>query len=98
MEMIFKALADKNRRMIITLLKDKELNVGDIQKYFKIGQATISSHLAVLRKAEILNIRVSGRERYYSLNKEAFGKFVEKINNFVDMDRMKIIKKDIVVR
>jgi len=98
MDKIFRALSDRNRRMIVTLLKNRELKVTEILSYLSIGQATVSSHLSVLRKAGLVEVRVSGRERFYSLNKAEFLKFAEVINKFVDREKSKILEKDIVIR
>jgi len=98
MDKIFRALSDRNRRMIVTLLKNREMKVTEILSFLSIGQATVSSHLSVLKKAGLVQVRVFGRERFYSLNKAEFFKFAEVINKFVDQEKSKILEKDIVVR
>ena len=47
----FKALSDPIRREILVLLKDKRLSVGEIKDHFDITGATLSYHLAQLKKA-----------------------------------------------
>lgn len=88
MDKIFKALADTNRRKILTLLKKKDMSVNEILKYFQIGQATISSHLAILRKSNLVNVKKSERLRIYSINKEVLNKFVLEMNRFADVVMM----------
>ena len=61
MDKIFKALADRNRRRILTLLNENEMSVNDMLKSFEIGQATLSNHLAVLRKADLVKSKVKGK-------------------------------------
>jgi len=82
MDKIFKAMADKNRRKIITLLRNKELSVNELLKDFDISQATLSSHLAILRKANLVAFKVLGKQRIYGLNKEVFFSFVAELNRF----------------
>ncbi len=83
MDKIFKALADRNRRKILTLLKDKDKTVSELLKDFDIGQATLSSHLSVLRKAQLVDFRVDGKLRIYRLNRDLLFAFAENMRKFV---------------
>jgi len=83
MDKIFKALADKNRRKILTLLRDGEKTVNEILKDFDIGQATLSSHLAVLRKAKLVDFKINGKLRIYRLNKDLLVAFAENMRKFI---------------
>ena len=96
MDKIFKALADKNRRIIITLLKNKELSVNELLKYFDITQATLSNHLAILRKAELVNFKVAGKKRIYVLNENNFGRFIAELNKFIGFKEQNKISELIV--
>ena len=95
MDKIFKALADTNRRKILTLLKKKDMSVNEILRYFHIGQATISSHLAILRKSNLVNVKKNERLRIYSINKEVLSKFVLEMNKFADVV---IVSDEIIMR
>ncbi len=83
MDKIFKALADKNRRKILTLLKDREKTVSELLRDFDIGQATLSSHLAVLRKAQLVDFKINGKLRIYRLNYDLLVAFAENMRKFV---------------
>ena len=83
MDKIFKALADQNRRKILTLLKDNDKTVTELLKDFNIGQATLSSHLAILRKAQLVDFKVSGKLRIYRMNKDLLFAFAENMRKFV---------------
>ena len=83
MDKIFKALADKNRRKILTLLKNGDLSVNELLKNFEIGQATLSSHLSILRKSQLVEYKVLGKQRIYRLNKELLVAFAENMRRFV---------------
>jgi DNA-binding transcriptional ArsR family regulator len=54
MDSIFKALADKNRRKILELLKQKDMSVSELLKHFKITQASLSHHLDILKRANLV--------------------------------------------
>ena len=65
----FKALSDPARRDILEMLKNKPLSAGEIAKQFDMTQATVSYHLKVLKKADL--IRENNRKKnfiYYELN------------------------------
>ena len=83
MDKIFKAMADINRRKILTLLKDKEMSVNELLKNFEITQATLSNHLSILRKAKLVQNRILGKQRIYRLNMEPLEIFTKNINKFI---------------
>lgn len=84
MDKIFKSLADVNRRKILTILKDRDLTVGEILKFLDIKQATLSSHLAILRKAGLVQFSIRGKQRIYKLDGETLNSFVKILNGFVE--------------
>lgn len=59
------------RREILWLLWDRELPAGEIAAAFEVGAPTISSHLAVLRDAGLVTMRVDGNFRRYRARREA---------------------------
>ena len=64
----FKALSDPVRRDILVLLKKGRLSAGEIGSHFDMTGATISYHLNILKKAELV---FENREKnfiYYELN------------------------------
>lgn len=68
MNNIFKALNDPIRRKIIELLKDKDMNVGEIFKNFNITMPTLSHHLDILKRADVVRSEKKGQYVIYSLN------------------------------
>ena len=98
MDKIFRALADKNRRKIVTILRKSELSVNQMLDFLEIGQATLSSHLAVLRKSKLVEYKVNGRQRIYRLNVKEMNNFVSKLNQFVGWEELGLVEKEIVTR
>ncbi len=73
--LLFKAIADEHRhRMLEILCEEGELCVSDICKNFEMTQPSVSHHLAILRRAGVVQDRKSGKEVYYSINKVRFKK------------------------
>ncbi len=69
MDDIFKAIANAHRRKILKLLS-KELTVSDLLDRFhgEIAQPTLSTHLSILKKVNLIKSMVRQRERVYSLD------------------------------
>lgn len=86
MDKIFKSLADINRRRILTILKDRDLTVNEILKFLDIKQSTLSSHLAILRKAGLVEFTVLGKQRIYKLKRETVISFVKNLNGFIEFE------------
>ena len=64
----FKALSDPVRREILTLLKDKSMSAGEIGSHFDMTGATISYHLNILKKADLVHETRYKNYIYYELN------------------------------
>ena len=50
----FKALSDPIRREILMMLRDGSMSAGEIGSHFDMTGATISYHLKILKKAELI--------------------------------------------
>ena len=68
----FKALADSNRREILTMLKIGRMSAGEIASKFNMTNATISYHLSQLKKADLITETKEKNFIYYELNVSVF--------------------------
>ena len=68
MNSLFKALNDQTRRQIVELLKDKDLDAGEISDHFNISKPSISHHLDILKRADLITSEKKGQFIQYSLN------------------------------
>ncbi|WP_437396327.1 autorepressor SdpR family transcription factor [Flagellimonas lutimaris] len=68
MNSLFKALNDTTRRQIVELLKEKDMNAGEIAERFNISKPSISHHLDILRQANLVTSEKKGQFVEYSLN------------------------------
>ena len=64
----FKALSDPVRREILDLLKNGSLSAGDIARNFDMTQATVSYHLKILKKADLIREKRDKNFIFYELN------------------------------
>lgn len=64
----FKALSDPVRREILQLLKSGRMSAGEIGSHFHMTGATISYHLNILKKADLVWEAKEKNYVYYELN------------------------------
>jgi len=61
---VFQAIADPNRRAIISLLASQKLTLSDVAKHFAISRPAVSRHIKILAECGLVVVRQQGRERY----------------------------------
>jgi ArsR family transcriptional regulator len=61
-------LVDPTRLRLLLLLEQEELSVAELQQILGMGQSRISSHLAQLKRAGVVEDRRSGKNVYYGAN------------------------------
>lgn len=68
LELLFKALNDETRRQILELLKKRDMQAGEISDCFDMSKPSISHHLELLKKADLITSEKKGQFVVYSLN------------------------------
>lgn len=63
-----KALADETRQKIMLLCCCRWLSVTEIVEQLNVTQPTVSHHLAILRKAGLVEVTEIGKQTFYTLN------------------------------
>jgi len=64
---VFHAIADGNRRVLIDLMEPGPRAVGELVLASGMSYSATSQHLAILRRAGLVNSEASGRRRIYRL-------------------------------
>ncbi|TCM18713.1 ArsR family transcriptional regulator [Novosphingobium sp. PhB165] len=65
---LLRALAHPLRLQILNAVRAAELSVGEIEDVTGIGQPGLSQQLAVLRKAELVATRRTGKQVFYRVD------------------------------
>src|SRR6202007_2053240 len=66
----WKALSDDSRREILLLLKKRDMVPTEIAEHFNFTLPALSSHLRILREADLITENKKGKNRYYSVNRK----------------------------
>lgn len=68
LDAIFQALADPTRRAILARLAAGEARVTDLAAPFPISLNSVSKHIRILERADLVRRRKQGREHLLALN------------------------------
>jgi DNA-binding transcriptional ArsR family regulator len=93
MEAALKALAEPNRRRILSLVRDEELTAGEIASHFRVTRPAVSQHLTVLKEAGLVRERRNGTRRLYSVRPEGLVDVKAFLESFWD-ERLQTLKTE----
>jgi DNA-binding transcriptional ArsR family regulator len=78
----FNAIAEPQRRAILTLLKGRERPVNEVAGAMGITQPRASKHLRVLREVGLVRVRGAGQQRLYALDARGLAPVHEWVGGF----------------
>lgn len=73
---VFRAIADPQRRKILTLLQQGSMTAGQVAERFDITKGSLSHHFNVLKAAGLIRCERRAQEQVYSLNISVFEEIV----------------------
>lgn len=74
----FKALSDPSRlNIVILLLQNKNLSVGEIAEKTSMSISAVSHQLATLRMRKLVSVKRDGVKNFYALNDDHVSKVIE---------------------
>lgn len=71
------AMANPRRLLILCLLLEQEMNVGQLSEKVGLGQSPLSQHLAKLRARGLVSVRREGQQMRYSLASDEVRRILE---------------------
>jgi len=77
---LLKAMASRNRLMLLCLMADSERSVGELADELELRQATVSQHLARLRQEGLVATRREGQTIYYSIADKAAAEIIKTLH------------------
>lgn len=79
---VFQAIADPNRRAIISLLAEKPMHLNGIAEQFDISRPAISQHIKLLEECGLIRVSKVGRERYCRIEASKLKEVAEWVSVF----------------
>ena len=61
---VFQAIADPNRRAILSLLAEKRMTLNGVAENFRISRPAVSKHIKILKECGLVIVMPQGRKRY----------------------------------
>ena len=80
---VFQAIADPNRRAILSLLATQRLTLNGVAERFRISRPAISRHIKILKECGLVVIHQQGRERYCEVKLDR----LQEVSDWVEKSR-----------
>lgn len=64
---LLRAMGSENRLLILCILSEGELSVGQLNRRINLAQSAVSQHLAVLRRDDLVATRKEAQTVFYRL-------------------------------
>ncbi len=68
-------ITQEHRREILRLVWNEEKSAGELADAFDVTFGAVSQHLARLREADLVQVRVDGNHRFYTANRDRLSAF-----------------------
>ena len=78
----FKALSDPTRRKVLQLLREQDMTPSEILVKLPVSQPTLSHHLDILKRADLVTGEREGQFIRYSLNMSVLDMTVDYMMQF----------------
>ena len=82
---VYQAIADPNRRAILSLLAEKRMTLNGIAENFRISRPAVSKHIRILKECGLVVIIPQGRERYCEVRFDKLNEVTEWIEQYRQM-------------
>lgn len=86
---VWKALADPTRREILSMLKERDMNAGEIADCFDMSKPSISNHLSILKNAGLVDSTKRGQNIIYTISTSVFEDILSTIASFTKKEDIK---------
>ena len=87
-EAAIRAIAERHRREIVRLVRDRELTAGQIASHFEVSRPAVSQHLRILKDSGLVTERRQGTRRYYKARVEGLAELRAFLEVFLGEDSL----------
>jgi DNA-binding transcriptional ArsR family regulator len=79
---VFQAIADPNRRAILSLLAQQRLTLNGVAENFCISRPAVSRHIKILKECGLVFVIPQGRERHVEARFDKLGEVADWIARY----------------
>jgi len=94
---VFQAIADPNRRAILSLLAEKSMTLNGVAENFRISRPAVSKHIRILKECGLVVVIPQGRERYVEARFDRLGEVSDWIEKYRQVWEAKFDRLDKVL-
>lgn len=94
---VFQAIADPNRRAILSLLAEKRMTLNSVAENFRISRPAVSKHIKILKECGLVVVIPQGRERYVEARFDRLGEVSDWIEKYRQVWEAKFDRLDKVL-
>ena len=82
---VFQAIADPNRRAILSLLAQQRLTLNGVAENFRISRPAVSRHIKILKECGLVVVIPQGRERFVEARFDKLGEVSDWVEQYRKM-------------
>ena len=79
---VFQAIADPNRRAILSLLANQRMTLNGVAENFRISRPAVSRHIKILKECGLVVVIPQGRERFVEARFDKLGEVSDWIERY----------------
>lgn len=100
---VFQAIADPNRRAILSLLAKQRMTLNGVAENFRISRPAVSRHIKILKECGLVVVIPQGRERYCEVRFDKLNEVTEWVEQYRQLweqrfsrldDLLEVMKKE----
>ncbi len=80
---VFQAIADPNRRAILSLLAAQRMTLNGVAENFRISRPAVSRHIKILKECGLVVVIPQGRQRFVEARFDKLGE----VSNWIEQYR-----------
>jgi DNA-binding transcriptional ArsR family regulator len=94
---VFQAIADPNRRAILSLLAQQKLTLNGVAENFRISRPAVSRHIRILKECGLVVVSPQGRERYVEVKFDRLNEVTDWIERYRQVWEARFDRLDVVL-
>ena len=94
---VFQAIADPNRRAILSLLASQRLTLNGVADNFRISRPAVSRHIRILKECGLVVVIPQGRERFCEVRFDRLNEVTDWIEQYRQMWEARFDRLDAVL-